>query len=113
MGRNKKLPKGIRRKNGGYEARAQIDGKKVCVYGDDLEQVIENFEAAKNRIRCNMDYDPDKITLDQWYGIWFNQVKIHKIKETSIAPMNMPISTGGLMMEKFSTTSVLSCTMLT
>ena len=88
MGRNKSLPKGIRKKAGGYEARAQINGVKICLYRDDLDQLIEDFEAARNRARNNMDYDPEKITLDQWYGIWFNQVKIHKIKETSIAPMN-------------------------
>ena len=88
MGRNKKLPKGIRAKGNGYEARAQVKGTRICLYNDDLDQLIDEFERAKNRARCNMDYDPEHITLDQWYRVWFDQVKVHKIKETSIAPMN-------------------------
>ena len=87
MGRNKKLPRGIRPRGNGYEARAQVKGIKICLYNDDLEQLVSEFESAKNRARCNMDYNPEQITLDEWYGVWFEQVKIHKIKETSIAPM--------------------------
>lgn len=87
MGRNKKLPRGIRSKGNGYEARGQVRGVKINIYNDDLDQLVEEFEAAKNRARNNMDYDPETITLDEWYSVWFDQVKIHKIKETSIAPM--------------------------
>lgn len=88
MGRKRKLPKGIREKGKGFEARAQVNGVKICIYGEDLEQLLKDLEIAKNRARGNMDFDPEKITLDEWYGVWFNQVKVHKIKETSIAPMN-------------------------
>ena len=87
MGRTKKMPKGIRTSGNGYEARAQVRGIKICLYNDDLDQLVADFEAAKNRARSNMEYNPETLTLDEWYSVWFNQVKIHKIKETSIAPM--------------------------
>ncbi len=44
-----KLPKGIRKKGNGYEARAMIDGTKVTVRGTDLDQVMADFIAAKEQ----------------------------------------------------------------
>lgn len=77
MGRTKKMPKGIRTSGNGYEARAQVRGIKICLYNDDLDQLVADFEAAKNRARSNMEYNPETLTLDEWYSVWFNQVKIH------------------------------------
>lgn len=83
----KKLPKGIRQKHGSYEARAVVNGIKINMYGKDLESLIENFEKAKNQARCNIDYNKNEITLNEWFEEWFDQVKAKKVKETSIYPM--------------------------
>ena len=83
----KKLPKGIREKNGSYEARATVNGIKISMYGSDLKKLIEDFEAAKEQARINSDYRCNGMTLDEWFEEWFTTVKAHKIKETSVAPM--------------------------
>ena len=81
----KKLPKGIRRKGNGYEARAMINGSKITVRGMDLDQVMADFIEAKERalggdIRSNL-------TLDEWFEEWFDTVQAKKVKDTSIRPM--------------------------
>jgi len=80
----KKLPKGIREKNGTYEARAMINGKKISLYGKDLDALVLAFEAAKERARDNIDERIDTITLDEWFYEWFDEVKTHKLKITSV-----------------------------
>lgn len=83
----RKLPKGIRENKGTYEARAMVNGIRVCLYGRDLDKLIEDFEAAKVQARNRADYLNKNITLNEWFEEWFTQVKVHKIKETSIGPM--------------------------
>ncbi|MDO4487148.1 MAG: tyrosine-type recombinase/integrase [Bacillota bacterium] len=84
----RKLPKGIRKKsNGGYEARAQIRGEKIYLYGSDLDLLIEEFEEAKEKASRTASYKKENYTLNDWFNEWFMDVKSHKIKETSIAPM--------------------------
>lgn len=46
---NKQLPKGIREKNGSYEARAMINGFNICLHGKDLEALVQEFELAKEQ----------------------------------------------------------------
>ena len=80
-----KLPKGIRKKGNGYEARAMINGTKVTVRGTDLDQVMADFIAAKEQamggdIRRNY-------TVDEWFEEWFDTVQAKKVKDTSIRPM--------------------------
>ena len=42
-----KLPRGIRENKGTYEARAMVNGVKICLYSSDLDQLKEEFEQAK------------------------------------------------------------------
>lgn len=83
----RKLPKGIRENKGTYEARAMVSGVKISLYGSDLEQLVAEFEQAKNQARNNIDYRKSVITLNEWFEEWFSNVKVHKIKETSVGPM--------------------------
>lgn len=83
----RKLPKGIREKNGSYEARAKVNGKQISIYGKDLEKLIEEFEDAKQRAIGNVDYKKDIITLNEWFEEWFINFKSKYVKETSIRPM--------------------------
>ena len=82
-----KLPRGIRENRGTYEARAMVNGIKISLYGSDLDALIVEFNEAKDRARNNVDYKKTMITLDEWFNEWFSNVKAHKVKETSIAPM--------------------------
>lgn len=81
------LPKGIRENKGTYEARAMVNGVKITLYGSDLEQLVAEFEQAKQQAKNNIDYRKTVITLNEWFEEWFSNVKVHKIKETSIGPM--------------------------
>ena len=79
----RKLPKGIRENKGTYEARAMVNGVKICLYGSDLDHLIEEFHQAKEKVKNSIDYRKTMITLNEW----FTEVKAHKVKETSIHPM--------------------------
>ena len=84
----RKLPKGIRENKGTYEARAMVNGIRICLYGGDLDKLIKDFEKAKTQAKNRSDYLKRNITLNEWFEEWFTQVKAHKIKETSIGPMS-------------------------
>ena len=43
----KVLPRGVREKNGSYEARAVVNGIRINLYGTDLNELMEEFEKAK------------------------------------------------------------------
>ena len=83
----RKLPKGIRENKGTYEARAMVNGVKICLYGSDLDHLIEEFHQAKEKVKNSIDYRKTMITLNEWFEEWFTEVKTHKVKETSIHPM--------------------------
>lgn len=83
----KKLPKGIRENKGTYEARAMVNGVKICLYSSDLDHLIEEFNQAKEKVKNSIDYRKTMITLNEWFEEWFTEVKAHKVKETSIHPM--------------------------
>lgn len=87
MSRKNQLPKGIRIKNGSYEARATVKGISICLHNTDLEQLKKDFEKAKEQAQFNVDYKKTEITLNEWFNEWFDTVKAKKIKSTSIYPM--------------------------
>lgn len=83
----RKLPKGIREKNGAYEARAMVNGIKINMYSANLDNLIEDFERAKEQARRRVHYMKSEMSLNEWFDEWFDEVKAHKVKETSIRPM--------------------------
>ena len=83
----KALPRGVREKNGSYEARVVVNGIRINLYGTDLNEMMEEFEKAKENARDTLDYRKTRITLNEWFEEWFSEVKQHRVKETSIAPM--------------------------
>ena len=76
----RKLPKGIRENKGTYEARAMVNGVKICLYGSDLDHLIEEFHQAKEKVKNSIDYRKTMITLNEWFEEWFTEVKAHKVK---------------------------------
>lgn len=83
----RKLPKGIREKNGAYEARAMVSGIRINLYSANLDSLIKDFERAKEQAKRSVHYMKSEITLSEWFDEWFDEVKAHKVKETSIRPM--------------------------
>ena len=81
------LPKGIRIKNGSYEARAVVKGVSICLHNKDLTQLKQDFEAAKAHVKDSANYRKTGITLNEWFEEWFDTVKAKKVKPTSIYPM--------------------------
>ena len=75
------LPKGIRLKNGSYEARARINGQDITLHSTDLNCLIRDFEAEKKRVK---DLSGHEYTLDEWFAIWFDKIKRPKLKLSSV-----------------------------
>lgn len=84
---NKVLPKGIRMKNGSYEARASVKGVNICLHSTDLDKLIKQFEEAKEKAKKSIEYRRKTLTLDEWFEEWFVKVKMSKVKETSVPTM--------------------------
>ena len=72
----KALPRGVREKNGSYEARAVVNGIRINLYGTDLNELMEEFEKAKENARDTLDYRKTSYLL-------LLQITIHKrVKQT-------------------------------
>lgn len=85
--RNQELGKGIRqRKDGRYEARAQINGQCINIYNDNLDALRKEFEVCKSKLGYK---EPVVIglTLNEWFNEWFDTYKAPYVKPTSAVTM--------------------------
>lgn len=84
-GRN--LPKGIyQRKDGRYDARALINGIKIQLYGNNLKELIAEFEEAKCEAREKQNILKNtygKATFNEWFKEWFERYKKPALKPSS------------------------------
>lgn len=86
--KGKNLGTGLRqRKDGRYEARAQINGIAINLYNLNLKELKRDFQDAKNKAKNRIDYKRNNITLNEWFDEWFTNYKIPNIKPQSIVPM--------------------------
>lgn len=87
MGKNlkdKELGKGLyQRKDGRYEARAMIHGRKINLYGWDLKELKKRFAEEKSKLENSFAVDRREITLYEWFEEWFSLYKEPYIKSTS------------------------------
>lgn len=58
------------RRDGKYESRFTINGKRYSVYADTLKECREKESAARARIQAGQFVDKWNITLDRYYGEW-------------------------------------------
>lgn len=86
MAKNK-LPKYIRKKGPGYEARTSIEGETIYAYDKDLDACIEKFEKAKLNAKANRKKLYTSFTVNEWFEEWFELVKKHSLKDTSWYPV--------------------------
>ena len=86
--KGKELGKGLyQRKDGRYEAKAVINGKKINLYDTKLTTLRQRFEKAKIEVKSGVSSKFIEATLDEWFEFWFNTCKTPKIKQQSIRPM--------------------------
>ena len=83
--KGKELGKGIsQRKDGRYEARVVINGKRQTFYNTSLADLKREFEKEKHRLsRQNVTACPD-VTVQEWFNAWFEQYKKPTLKPTGI-----------------------------
>ena len=82
MNKEEKLPVGVRKKGKGYEARSKIRGESISVYANSVDEALKKLEAK--RIMYGSSQNVDKLTLNDWFEIWFYKVKVCRIKESSV-----------------------------
>lgn len=86
--KGKELPKGIyQRKDGRYEARAQVKGITIQLYNRNLRELLKEFEQAKQEAQNGIDKRYEDVILNDWFEEWFNTYKVPRIKPHSITPM--------------------------
>ncbi len=83
---NKRLPKGISiRKDGRYQARYTLNGKRHTIYGKTLKEVEKKLRDAQYEIDHGIYAKPDRITVDSWYGAWTKEYRENFVRENTLA----------------------------
>lgn len=79
--KGKPLGRGLsQRKDGRYEARAMINGVKVCIYNMNLTQLKKEFEIEKAKVLRNEKNIRPNLTLKEWFSEWFSEHKSKALK---------------------------------
>ena len=74
------LPKGIRLKNGMFEARFMIDGVSYYAYGHTIEDARKAAEDKKYEVRHGLYVKESKIRVDEWFDTWMKEYKESAVK---------------------------------
>lgn len=81
----KKLPKGISiRKDGRYQARYTLNGKRHTIYGKTQKEVEKKLRDAQYEIDHGIYAKPDRITVDAWYKTWVKEYRENIVRETTL-----------------------------
>ena len=82
--KGKDLGKGFsQRKDGRYEARAAINGKKIHLYNMNLATLKKDFEQEKAKVL--REEARTDLTLLEWYEEWFQNCKKPQLKSQACA----------------------------
>lgn len=91
MGKNlkgKELGTGLyQRKDGRYEAKAMIKGRKINLYDWDLKRLKSRFADEKAKVTSKFNFAHKEYTLNQWFYEWFELYKQPCVKENSAIQM--------------------------
>lgn len=92
--KNRELGRGLsQRKDGRYEARAMINGVKVCLYNMNLAQLKKDFEMEKAKVLRDEKNIRPNLTLGEWFTEWFSSYKSPSLKsEVSKKAYNRKVS---------------------
>lgn len=79
-----KLPAGMRKtKQGAYESRFTLDGKRYSVYGKSIRECKEKEDARKREILEGLSAANREYTLDQYFEKW-EQARLGSVRESTI-----------------------------
>lgn len=82
----KRLPKGISiRKDGRYQARYTLNGKRYTIYGKTQKEVEKKLRDAQYEIEHGIFAKPDKVTVNSWFHTWMKEYQSNVIRETTEA----------------------------
>lgn len=81
----KKLPKGISiRKDGRYQARYTLNGKRYTIYGKTRKEVERKLRDIQYEIDHGIYAKPDRITVDEWYKTWLKEYRENIVRESTL-----------------------------
>ena len=84
--KGKEIGKGLgQRKDGRYEARAVVNGKKIALYNFNLNELKREFEREKDKARRNNVVSRQDVTVEEWYEALFEQYKKPTLKPSSVS----------------------------
>lgn len=82
--KGKELGRGLsQRPDGRYVGRAQVEGKSILLYNWKITQLKKELAAAiddAKRNKLQLKADNSKITLDEWFELWYNKYKAPTLK---------------------------------
>ena len=83
--KGKELGKGIsQRKDGRYEARVVINGKRITVYNTKLADLKREFEKEKEKLSRQNIVKCQDATLTEWFDAWFEKYKKPTLKPSGV-----------------------------
>ena len=71
------------RKDGRYEARAVINGEKICLYDFNLYALKKAFKEAKGKFVKEDVVQRKDVTLSEWFEEWFEVCKKPYLRNTT------------------------------
>lgn len=82
----KQLPKGISwlPKKSLYMARFAYEGQNYTMYAKTLKEAKQKLADKKYEVEHGIDGKADRITLNDWFGVWLDTYKIGKVKDTTV-----------------------------
>lgn len=85
MAEKRALPKGISmRKDGRYQARYTLNGKRHTIYGKSRKEVEKKLRDVQYEIDHGIYAEPDRITVDAWYKTWKKEYRENVVRETTV-----------------------------
>lgn len=96
--RGRKLPKGIRQRDSGYEGRVMYQGKRHSVRGNTVTEVQKKMTDLKYKLEHGLFVENNKITLDQWLNTWLDEYKKNTVKLGTF--LNYQKSYNGMIKDK-------------
>lgn len=79
--RGKDIGRGFsQRKDGRYEARAMINGIKICLYNMSLTKLRKEFDLAKANVFTDRKEALSNQTFQEWFDEWFESYKRPQLK---------------------------------
>lgn len=80
-----RLAKGISvRKDGRYQARYTLNGKRYTIYGKTQKEVERKLRDAQYEIDHGIYAKPDRITVDEWYRTWIKEYRENMVRDSTL-----------------------------